>query len=601
MRNIFIFYFVLIKIIISNPSCESYINHCFKCNPKTNLCDKCEQPDVLIPDLIGGCIGKQKCQAGKNYCLECQFDEKLCKTCDEGYFPDENGGCSYSNYCKISYRGECIECKSKYILIGQKFDLKICKSIYSKDFTNCKKIEKENGFCQECEEGYFLNKKDKKCSKIENCNESIFGNCISCVNGYYFDKIENICKKQENNFFYCKQTVDGKNCDICQDDMYFDENGKCTLSNFCSESINGTCVKCINGFYLTPNSFCSDSNNCIYADRENGICFSCNDNYYLDKKDFKCKSNINHPEFQYCKKVENDLCVNCEMKYSLDEESKCCNTNKCAHSINGICVKCSEGYYLGQDNYCSNIKYCIKSQFGQCVECENEFYYNIANEQCLEAIDNFYGCKRSNDDGYLCSECKKGFYLRRNDSLCFNNTDINDNFYKCKFTDYHGENCTKCVEGYYLNSEDSKCTLIENCALSESENKCIECNNGYCLDEKNGKCINNEKISDINDKFYFACKRINEDGTKCEECIEGYNLNEEGFCDGFDSCELQQNGICVKCKQSLFEEYYCSNTIFGCIKNSNKNCIRCDNIKDFNICTECKEGYTITLDGRCQK
>ena len=86
-----------------------------------------------------------------------------------------------------------------------------------------------------------------------------------------------------------------------------------------------------------------------------------------------------------------------------------------------------------------------------------------------------------------------------------------------------------------------------------------------------------------------------------KSALKDINLNEEGFCDGFDSCELQQNGICVKCKQSLFEVYYCSNTIFGCIKNSNKNCIRCDNIKDFNICTECKEGYTITLDGRCQK
>ena len=30
-------------------------------------------------------------------CIECDTIDELCKKCDEGLYPDENGGCSYSN------------------------------------------------------------------------------------------------------------------------------------------------------------------------------------------------------------------------------------------------------------------------------------------------------------------------------------------------------------------------------------------------------------------------------------------------------------------------------------------------------------------------
>ena len=595
----FCFIFLIIKTIISNPICESYVNHCLKCNPKNNLCSKCEQSEILIPDQNGGCKGIQKCILGKNYCYECELDGKICKTCEEGYYPDENGGCSTTNFCKISYKGLCIECKENFILTGQKFELKFCKSIKSDDFLNCEEIGIERGLCIKCKEGFFLNKGDKKCTKIENCKDSIYGNCVSCNNGYYLDKKENKCKEQKNNLLYCKQSLDNENCDICQDETYFAENGNCTFSNYCSKSINGKCEKCIDGYYLTNNSYCSDTDNCNYADSDNGICFSCFDNYYLDTKDFKCKSNIENIEFQFCKKVENNICVNCELSYSLDEESKCCNTHKCAKSKNGICIQCSENYYLGLDNYCSNIEHCIYSKFTQCVECEDNFYYNILYEQCLEAIDIFYGCKISNDDGYLCSECKNNYYLRRNDSLCFDNND--EIYYKCAFTDYKGENCTKCIDGYYLGYEDKKCSLIENCAVSEREDKCIKCNNGYCFDVKKGICINNEKIVNINEKFYFACNKTNKEGNLCEQCIEGFKLNEEGFCTNFENCEKNESNICIKCKESSEEKDYCLNEVFGCIKTDLKNCLKCDNIFDFNKCTKCLEGYTISVNGQCLK
>ena len=380
---------------------------------------------------------------------------------------------------------------------------------------------------------------------------------------------------------------------------FFDENGNCSYSNYCSKSSNSYCKKCINRYYLSNNSYCSETDNCFSAEHDSGICLICNDNYYLDTRDYKCKSNLNNKEFQFCKKVENDICINCELYYNLDEESKCVDVYNCAKSENGKCILCSENYYLGKDNYCSNIEHCIYSKLSQCIECEDNYYYSISKKKCLEAKDKFYGCKISNQEGYLCSECKNKYYLRKNDSLCFENND--EEYYKCAYTDYKGENCTKCIEGYYLGNEDKKCSLIENCAISENENKCIKCQKGFCLDAKNGICINNEKIDDIKKKIYFACNKTNKKGRECEQCLDGYELNEEGYCVNYDDYEEKKDGICVKCKEVNSWIGVCANDNFGCVKTNAKYCLRCNNLLDFNICTECYDGFIKTVYGKCTK
>ena len=121
---------------------------------------------------------------GENYCIECNEEGNLCKKCEEGYFPDENGACSYTDNCEISYEGKCIKCIEDFVLIGEIFyfgdGLKMCKSINSEDLKNCDRINEEKGTCLTCKEGYYLNSGDKKCSKTLNCYESTFGICKKC-------------------------------------------------------------------------------------------------------------------------------------------------------------------------------------------------------------------------------------------------------------------------------------------------------------------------------------------------------------------------------------------------------------------------------------
>lgn len=607
MKRIYLYILIIIKNILSGPICQESKKYCKKCNPLTNICSVCELKDILVPDNNGGCKGTKRCIPGKNFCMECDENGELCQTCEVSYFADNNGGCSNTLYCNLSYKGECFECEDNFILTGET-NFKICKYAFSNEFKNCKKIDYLKGRCESCDENYFLTKGDKTCTKTEFCYETIFGNCILCIEGFYLNKKEEKCYyKTDTIFTFCQKTLDGKYCDICDDGFYFDENRNCVDSNFCSESLNAYCKKCKEGYYLAKNDCCSNIENCYNADKDTGICSLCMDKYYLDVHDYKCYSNLENNEYKYCSIVENNMCIKCISGYFLSKDNKCTFTNNCEEAKNGKCILCSENYYLGLDSYCSNIKHCIYTSYnGYCRECEDNYYFSGRFGACLEYENNtiFYNCKYTNFFDDYCIECKDNFYYNYNQSLCLDNNQEGP-FYKCAYSDDYGENCDVCIEEYYLGIEDKKCSLIENCKISENENKCIECDEYYCLDVKNQKCIDNDYLEDINILIYFACKETNENGTACEKCIDGYQVNEEGFCFDVENCEEKEDGKCLKCKDKVefngYNIYYCANDIFGCVQTSHQNCLKCNNLQLIYYCTECYDGYKLNSYGDCIK
>ena len=56
--------------------------------------------------MIVDVLDKKKFQLGNNYCEKYNDNGKLCEICEDGYFPDQNGGCSNSNKCKLSSNGD---------------------------------------------------------------------------------------------------------------------------------------------------------------------------------------------------------------------------------------------------------------------------------------------------------------------------------------------------------------------------------------------------------------------------------------------------------------------------------------------------------------
>ena len=599
--TIYFFLILLLNLELIISSCFLGYNHCLKCDPITDLCFECEK-DIYSPDDKGGCENAKKCEAGNNHCIECEPEGNLCKSCEKTYFPDENGQCSYTKHCEISEQGKCLKCNHNYILIGKDSDysLKICKYINSEDLKNCEKINIQNGLCEICKEGYYLNEGDKKCTNVENCYESILGVCKKCKKNYYLDKKEDKCKEQKGIFEYCKESMNGKKCDICEEDYYFDEEGNCLSINFCEKKGEyNSCQKCIDGYYLSQyGGSCTPEINCASGIRDIGVCNICKEKYYMDYKDGKCRSNQEDNEFKYCNFAD-EVCIECLSGFQIGKDNKCTFSQNCAVSEDSICYECIENYFLGLDNYCTNIKNCIYSNNYECIECKDDYYYEGINKTCKIAEGNFIHCKYTYNGNY-CDSCKTGYYLNKSDYLCYSNNE-NNNFYKCVYTNYNGEYCNKCENNYYLGYKDYKCSKIENCDASENENTCIECCDFCCFDVKTGKCEYNDEIISEEKKIYYRCNRTNEEGTECEICSNNYTLSENGLCIDEEHCvEMSEDGRCLKCLNNE-EESFCLNNVFGCIELYYDNCLECNDIFKLNKCTKCKKGYEIDYYDECRE
>ena len=603
-----LFYCILIalfKIFFSEPNCKEGLNNCAKCNPITKLCVKCEK-DIYTPDREGGCENSKKCVLGVNHCIECLENEKFCRKCDEGYFPDENGGCSITDNCEISYKGECLKCKENYILVGKQNsysyiigEIKLCKPYNSDDLKNCKTINVEKGKCDVCEDSYYLGENDKKCTKIEYCSISSFGICQRCNNAHYLDKKQNKCILENDKIINCKISNDGTKCDECKDEYYFDDEGKCVFSNYCSKGENYKCNKCKDGYYLTQyGGVCTTEENCYSGRKDIGVCTLCRDEFCIDFKDGKCKSNKENNDFQFCRIAEGK-CTQCIYGYYLTQEDKrCTNSSNCLKSENGICIQCINGYFLTLDKRCVTVEHCIYTDsYYNCIECENNFYYNREDRKCKIAEGNFTNCKSG---AKICEKCKDNFYLNKKDNLCYSNQENNE-FYKCAISDYNGEYCSECISDYNRASMDYKCTKAEFCAIIENDERCLVCDDTYCLDSKNGSCVDNDFINDPEKLFYFRCNRTNKDATACEVCIEGSELK-EGLCIDYEHCsEKNADGTCKRCSKFEDENYeQCLNKIFGCVEAYyDPNCLECNDFEDIGYCTKCIDGYELDKHQKC--
>ena len=604
MTNILLHLFLIfLNIILSTPACQEGVNLCERCNPVTKLCVKC-QKNIYTPDDKGGCKNAETCIEGNNHCSECDSEKKLCKKCEEAYYPDENGGCSYSDNCEISYEGKCLKCKKDFILIGKydyysdDYEIKICKSLNSEDLKNCEKIDTEKGACQQCQSGYYLSNDDRKCTLTQNCYESTFGVCRKCNYGFYLDKREQKCVKQEGAFEHCRESLDGKTCDVCDEDYYFDEEGICCGTNYCAERGEYyKCNKCMNGYYLSHyGDCCTKEKNCYYGNKDLGICTQCIDNYCMDFKDGRCKSNLEDNDLKYCKVADGE-CTSCEYGYYLGKDNKCSLSRYCSESYMGKCEVCQENYYLGLDNRCTSVENCIYSnQYDECLECDKKYYYNKKTKECLLAEGNFENCKFGS--GTVCERCKDDFYLDLKDNICKSNKE-QDPFYKCAFSDYNGEVCRQCIDNYYLGYWDDKCTPMEGCDRSENENKCLECDSYYALNLKDNHCYHNDEIQDEETKFYYNCNRTNTEGNKCAICMEGFELNEDGLCIDEEHCLTKVGGVCKECNNE--DGFYCLNNIFGCVEIYYEGCLECNQILDFSNCTKCDVGYELDEYSFCNE
>ena len=138
-----------------------------------------------------------------------------------------------------------------------------------------------------------------------------------------------------------------------------------------------------------------------------------------------------------------------------------------------------------------------------------------------------------------------------------------------------------------MSSGDNRCGKAQNCKFFENDERCKECSKYYCLNSKNGLCYDNDFMEKEEDKIYIACNYTNKEGTACEQCLDGYEVGENGYCVDVEHCEKKENGICVKCiDDDEYGNFYCANSIFGCLESSFADCLKCDDWENLYYCTE---------------
>ena len=598
-RKLFTYFLSLILFPLTFETCTPNKDHCILCNPLTNLCIKCDK-NIYKPDENGGCEFSKTCKIGQNYCHTCNSNENFCSSCDLGYYADESGGCATTENCIISYKGECLQCTEDYYLLGNdKF--KYCKYKYSEELQNCEDINFENGLCENCTYGYFKNSGDNKCIETKNCTESLYGVCTKCEEGFYLDKRDDECKNWDK-IQYCKISIDGEFCDECVENYYITENGKCVKTKYCEKSDeNLVCRKCVDNYYLSLNDdSCTNEKNCKDGYKDLGLCKNCDYLFYLNVDDGKCISNQENNNFKFCRKVEKNTCIECSYDYYFTPDLKCVKTKNCTKSENGICTKCDEGYHLTENNKCTIIDHCLYPSNNGCDKCENNYFYDDFRRKCYLQINQYKNCKIGDYVNEVCKECDKGYYLYEPNRLCYDNS--KEGFlYKCLKTDENGTLCDTCEDDYFLGLEDLKCSKIQGCLISENENKCKKCDEYYCLDLKNGSCFYNDYAPENeNEKKYYACNITNDEGTECALCKNEFYEIKNGICVNNVECEKKENDKCVRCNEKSHDGYnMCLNNVFGCVETFVENCLRCDNILNFDECTECKTGYELNDRGNC--
>ena len=516
------------------------------------------------------------------------------------------------------------------LVVGGQWNINELKGLINTSFTYIVSAGDEKAFNGQNEVKNYFNSKNIKYGSISNINaqdkidalemyiNNIYNlgynhNFINFAEGSVFSSSD-IKNKNKNehllSFKYGYRTEAVKDWLFSQkknilENFYTSKDGRMISTNFCDKSNEDKlCIKCIDDYYLTKDKIsCTKEIHCSTGNKKTGLCNWCEDNYYLDLKDRKCKSNSENKELKYCKILNGGICSECDKYYYLTKNNKCTITSHCSKAKNGICLKCSDSFHLGLDKKCTNIKKCIYSNNNECIECEDGFYYERENKTCKKAIGNFTNCKaNSYYKSKKCSICKDNYYLSLPDYLCYDNTKKGP-FYKCQISNDNGKFCQFCVKEYFVGRLDFKCSKVEGCLKSKNENECLECEDSYCLDKK-GKCINNYYVINEDKKFYYRCKKINEKGNGCNKCENNLDINSNGICfDDIHCKEKNDKGICKKCQKENPDGYisYCLNKDFGCVDSFNKNCIRCDDIFNLDICTECEEGFVIDKEGKCIK
>ena len=588
---------ILIKASLAaecTPVTQGAAGSCETCDPVTNLCLKCNYPNLYEPDQNGGCspIPEPECteiaQGAAGTCSVCNPQTKICQTCNypETYEPNRYGNCSLKQVttkCTPSpngVAGTCSVCDSKsdlcqtcnypetyepneYGNCSLKQVTPQCVSVPNGAAGTCSMCDPASNLCQTCNypETYEPNEYGN-CSLKQNANQctpEIYGAGGTCK----------ICNSTTNLCIKCNYP----------DTYEPNDHGNCSLrqqANQCTEIINGaggTCSVC--SWWTNRCSICNYPN--AFVPNEYGNCSSRSG----------CSPHVSN--CRKCDPKDPNRCIRCEYLYGLrggfcsrcppylyEGSTKPCNADcssiqhchigpdydddDCERENGDVyCMKCNYGYHPSED-----YKSCIRNEPGNCsypipgcVECR----YN-GSSKCIKCneTENFYL-----DDGKC--KCRHGFKLIDNKCEHVKEVDCDHSLKHCDTCVGNSSFCYECDDDYGLvnntcvKCEDddafisgklpcmTNCSEIPNCKYCHNvygKYVCRKCEHGFEHNEDHTKCI---------DKTEAACKNVpgclkcsQSDPNYCLSCDKKNHFEESDIFPGTCVCDDDYdylNGQCV--------------------------------------------------------
>ncbi|EKE41936.1 hypothetical protein ENUP19_0082G0082 [Entamoeba nuttalli] len=423
--------------------------------------------------------------------------------------------------------------------------------------------------CAICEYNNFhFDLETKKCIKImpiEHCTNSYNGYCKTCEEGYYVS----------NNLISCLHCSD-KNARVCWNDdsiactdNYTLSHRKCVISSIdnCLLFHNEKCMRCSNGKYQTNLMTCEACD------------LTCSHCYYNKKYNNSvcdmCYNSTSRQNDYQCYKDEhaivtvNSGILECDIGY-YPNENKCVECSllfgNCEICNTTNCLKCKNNNVLDINGKCRYSNKCKSISWNKCITCVNNEDFNNGTD----CISNYHeDCYAYNTNGE-CIACKTKLLVN---GVC------GGTILGCKT--FYNEFCLRCEDGLYLNNNtcnkcDPKC---KTCIGSSVQ--CIECSSiGYFINSTTHYCEYNSNLKDV-------CLQYTVDGG-CVKCANQW------YAVGFNC--LKCNSSCLSCRNLDMCNECIDNYFFDTSNNcvSNNIITNCDSvINKWNGCTKCKDGYFV--------
>ena len=318
--------------------------------------------------------------------------------------------------------------------------------------------------------------------------------------------------------------------------------------DFCDDSLEGVCQKCISGYALNQDHNCfvpvTPVNKCNQYDETTDTCISCSDSSVVYEGE--CLS------IDECLVHDTTgaslMCTECNEGFvAVNNNSMClpaipnCDVHAVYIPMEGYlkCETCISGYaVMGPVDSCHPlIDNCdvlgsdlLDGMYGTCETCLSNFTLTSDNGACLPNIDNCldYTLQSSRTSAALvCSTCDSGFELNFSGSACLPAISM------CLTHTFNSDNmliCQSCETGYIVSLDGSFCyQQISECEAYTDNNSpmgeglCSTCAAEFVLTSDCKACLS--KISECS---VYLSSSVNSSSHVCGECEADFVLSQNG-------------------------------------------------------------------------